>query len=80
MLTSFLSPAPRKCIAISHIKCEMNTLNANRNKKRTEENSAAADIELTPADLDDVKKVLEENPVKGNRYGAGTDAENHLWG
>lgn len=35
---------------------------------RLEENLSAADIELTPADLDSLESILEQVKVEGNRY------------
>ncbi|KAL5514680.1 hypothetical protein ACEPAG_1996 [Sanghuangporus baumii] len=49
-------------------------------KQRTEENCAAADVVLNQADIEAVKKVLEEHPVQGGRYGPGGDEAYHLWG
>ncbi|KAL5497838.1 hypothetical protein ACEPAH_2769 [Sanghuangporus vaninii] len=49
-------------------------------KQRTEENCAAADVDISQADIEAVKKVLEEHPVRGGRYGPGGDETYHLWG
>ncbi|KAL5498123.1 hypothetical protein ACEPAH_2253 [Sanghuangporus vaninii] len=49
-------------------------------KQRTEENCAAADVELSSTDVDAVKKLLDDHPVQGGRYGPGKDEAWHLWG
>ena len=48
-------------------------------KARTDENNAAADIELTVDEFKAVEKILEEHPVQGGRYTAN-DADFYLWG
>ncbi|EJD07504.1 aldo/keto reductase [Fomitiporia mediterranea MF3/22] len=50
------------------------------NKERTDENMAAADIPISTADVQEVQKILDEHPVKGGRYGPGSDEVYHLWG
>ncbi|KAL5524939.1 hypothetical protein ACEPAF_8808 [Sanghuangporus sanghuang] len=49
-------------------------------KQRTEENCGAADMELSSTDVDAVKKLLDDHPVQGGRYGPGGDEAWHLWG
>ena len=48
-------------------------------KARTDENNAAADIELTVEEFKAVAKILEEYPVQGGRYGP-SDTDFYLWG
>ncbi|KAI0637671.1 aldo/keto reductase [Trametes polyzona] len=48
-------------------------------KERTLENLYAADIELGPEDLADIARVMEENPLKGDR-GFGDKIDLKLWG
>jgi len=51
------------------------------NVKRTLENQAAGDVELSAEDLAEIGKLLEEYPRKGGRYVEGlTDEQLHLWG
>ncbi|KAI0375028.1 aldo/keto reductase [Pilatotrama ljubarskyi] len=51
------------------------------NKKRTLENIAAGDVELTEADLAEIDEILAKNPVKGGRYNDDVDPNAlHLWG
>ncbi|KAL1939739.1 hypothetical protein VTO73DRAFT_9772 [Trametes versicolor] len=48
-------------------------------KERTLENLYGADVELSPEDLADIARVMEENPLKGDRgYGDAIDLK--LWG
>ncbi|KAI0723538.1 NADP-dependent oxidoreductase domain-containing protein [Earliella scabrosa] len=48
-------------------------------KERTLENLYAADIELTKEDLDKIAKIMETNPVRGDRA-FGPQVEMRLWG
>ena len=48
-------------------------------KERTLENLLASDIEMTAADMAEIAKIMEENPVKGHRY-FGEDPNMRLWG
>ncbi|KAH9961500.1 aldo/keto reductase [Russula dissimulans] len=51
------------------------------NVKRTLENQAAGDVELSVEDLTEIGQLLEEYPTKGGRYVDGlTDEQLHLWG
>lgn len=50
-----------------------------RKESRTKENTFAATIKLTADEVAAVDKILEANPVRGNRYGE-SDAAFHLWG
>lgn len=48
-------------------------------KERTLENLYGADVELSPEDLADIARVMEENPLRGDRgYGDAIDLK--LWG
>ncbi|EJD07506.1 Aldo/keto reductase [Fomitiporia mediterranea MF3/22] len=69
------------CIAwVSALGPHMVPIPGSSTKARTEENCAAADIELSAAEVEAVKKILEEHPVKGGRYGPGGDkAYNLSW-
>ncbi|KAI5122111.1 hypothetical protein M0805_002233 [Coniferiporia weirii] len=49
-------------------------------KERTLENIVGGEIELTSEEVAAINKVLEDNPVQGGRYFAGSDEQNHLWG
>ncbi|KAL5492353.1 hypothetical protein ACEPAI_3800 [Sanghuangporus weigelae] len=69
------------CIAwVSSLSPQIVPIPGSSMKERTQENCAAADIQLIADDVEAVKKVLEQNPVKGNRYGPGSDEDWHLWG
>ncbi len=47
--------------------------------ERTLENLYGADVELSPEDLADIARVMEENPLRGDRgYGDAIDLK--LWG
>ncbi|KAI0723536.1 aldo/keto reductase [Earliella scabrosa] len=48
-------------------------------KERTLENLYAADVELTKEDLDKIAKIMETNPVRGDRA-FGPQVEMRLWG
>ena len=50
-----------------------------RKKERTLENLYAADVELTKEDLDKIAKIMETNPVRGDRA-FGPQVEMRLWG
>ena len=51
-----------------------------RNAKRTLENLAAAEVELSTEDLAEIAQLLEKYPRKGSRYiDAYTDQKLHLW-
>lgn len=57
------------------------TYAAFRNKKRTLENLAGGDIELSPEELTEIDNVFEIHTVKGSRYIDGIPNEKlHLWG
>ncbi|RPD66273.1 aldo/keto reductase [Lentinus tigrinus ALCF2SS1-7] len=50
-------------------------------KKRNLENIAAGDVELTPAELEEVDAILAKTPIKGGRYNDALDPKIlHLWG
>ncbi|KAI0773744.1 NADP-dependent oxidoreductase domain-containing protein [Fomes fomentarius] len=50
-------------------------------KERTLENLHGADVELSAADLEEIKKILDTNPVHGHRYvKAGDQFDKLLWG
>lgn len=52
-----------------------------RRKERTLENLHGADVELSVADLEEIKKILDTNPVHGHRYiKAGDQFDKLLWG
>ncbi|KAL5513134.1 hypothetical protein ACEPAH_3532 [Sanghuangporus vaninii] len=69
------------CIAwVSSLSPQIVPIPGSSTKERTQENCAAADTKLSADDVEAVKKVLEQNPVKGNRYGPGSDEDWHLWG
>lgn len=50
-----------------------------RNQKRTLENLAGGDVELSKEELEEIDEVLKKNPVMGHRY-FGDDAGAALWG
>jgi len=51
-----------------------------RNAKRTLENLAAGEVELSTEDLAEIAQLLEKYPRKGARYVDGlTDQQLHLW-
>jgi len=73
--------AAQLCIAwVSSLGEHVVPLPGSSNKKRTIENLAGGDIDLTADELADIKKTLAENPVVGDRYWGSSDKEAHLWG
>ncbi|KAL5536968.1 hypothetical protein ACEPAF_791 [Sanghuangporus sanghuang] len=69
------------CIAwASSLSPQIVPIPGSSTKERTQENCAAADIQLSADDVEAAKKVLEQNPVKENKYGPGSDEDWHLWG
>jgi len=50
------------------------------NKKRTIENLAGGDIELTEEEKEQITKIVEEYEVKGDRYGGQDPKQIMLWG
>ena len=51
-----------------------------RNAKRTLENLAAGDVELSEEDLAEIAQLLEQYPRKGARYIDGLQEHHlHLW-
>lgn len=56
------------------------TLSRFRHAKRTVENTAAADVTLDEAEVQEVWDIINSVDIKGDRY-YGTDAKTaHLWG
>ena len=52
-----------------------------RRKERTLENLFGADIELSPANLEEIAQIMATNPVRGDRYlGDETQVSGNLWG
>jgi hypothetical protein len=52
-----------------------------RNAKRTLENIAGGDVELSSEDLSEIDRVLSSHAVKGGRYfDAVPDEKLNLWG
>jgi len=52
-----------------------------RNAKRTLENIAGGDVELSSEDLSEIDRVLSSHAVKGGRYiDAVPDEKLYLWG
>ncbi|KAI0740678.1 aldo/keto reductase [Earliella scabrosa] len=50
-------------------------------KERTLENLFGADVELSPADLEEIAQIMATNPVRGDRYlGDETQVSGNLWG
>ncbi|KAL5524941.1 hypothetical protein ACEPAF_8810 [Sanghuangporus sanghuang] len=75
-----ITPA-QLCIAwVSALGPHVVPIPGSSKKQRTEENCAAADVELSSTDVDAVKKLLDDHPVQGGRYGPGGDEAWHLWG
>ncbi|EJD07505.1 aldo/keto reductase [Fomitiporia mediterranea MF3/22] len=75
-----ITPA-QLCIAwVSALGPHVVPIPGSSNEKRTKENNAAADIPMSAADVQEVQKILDEHPVKGGRYGPGSDEVYHLWG
>ncbi|THH16563.1 hypothetical protein EW146_g4111 [Bondarzewia mesenterica] len=64
---TFLSP-PSLLPAFFFIVQSEELTRSDRNKKRTLENVAAGDVELSPEELAEIDKVLQTHTVKGGRY------------
>ena len=56
------------------------TLRLHRNAKRTIQNSYAADVELTQAELGEIWGIIDGYEVQGDRYFGGDPKTMHLWG
>ncbi|KAI5122055.1 hypothetical protein M0805_006039 [Coniferiporia weirii] len=73
--------AAQLCIAwVCSLGAHVVPIPGSSHKKRTLENVAGGEIVLTHEELAAINKVLEDNPVQGGRYSAGSDEQNHLWG
>ena len=56
-------------------------ITSRRNAKRTLENIAGGDVELSSEELSEIDHVLSSHAVKGGRYvDAVPDEKLHLWG
>lgn len=69
------------CVLIIPLKPLLVTHADGRNAKRTSENIAGGDVELSSEDLSEIDLVLSSHAVKGGRYvDAVPDEKLHLWG
>ncbi|KZT29616.1 Aldo/keto reductase [Neolentinus lepideus HHB14362 ss-1] len=50
------------------------------NKKRTLENLAAVNVELSAQDMEEISKILDTHEIKGGRYRDGDEVVQNLWG
>lgn len=66
---------------VSSLGAHVIPLPGSSNKKRTLENLAGGDIELSPEELAEIDKVFETHTVKGSRFiDEIPDEKLHLWG
>lgn len=69
------------CVLIIPLKPLLATHAGGRNAKRTLENIAGGDVELSSEDLSEIDRVLSSHAVKGGRYiDAVPDEKLYLWG
>ena len=69
------------CVLIIPLKPLFATHPGRRNAKRTLENIAGGNVELSSGDLSEIDHVLSSHAVKGGRYvDAVPDEKLHLWG
>ncbi|EIW62169.1 aldo/keto reductase [Trametes versicolor FP-101664 SS1] len=87
LIDAFTSLAPKKGCTPAQLSIawvgslgdKVIPLPSSTRKERTLENLYGADVELSPEDLADIARVMEENPLKGDRgYGDAIDLK--LWG
>lgn len=59
---------PRQLVRLRRALSNVLSSSHNSNARRTIENCAAGDIELTVEDLADIKQAMTANTIRGTRY------------